>query len=951
MPSVSYDGQSFLINGQRIWLCGASVPYAFIPPEEWERTLARVAEAGFNLVETAVPWMLHEPRQGSFLFEGQLDLARFVTLCGEHGLRVLLRAGPYVGGRIDGGGLPAWLGEMEGMAVRQGKESFLERVGALFQALFAQVADLQATRPSNLPALGARGGPLLLVQVEHGWHCANDDEGRRYLHELVRYVRECGITVPLLSANDLWQDVEGTIETWTGSTDLLVNLRQLRDVQSHAPRLVSCFDPAAHEVWGEPGPATPSISETLIRLGQVFAAGAQAIVSPFHPGTHFGFSAGRLAGGPGRFATTRAAVGAPLDEAGTPGPLFAPLKRLVSFATSFGHVFAELDPDYHPITVDIETMIHGAHDPRDRYSAGQPTISVVPLRGPQGRLVFVFSGNGAESGTTGPRDTTLLLENGIRLPVHLGDQPLGWFALDVDLLGRGHLDYANLCPFAFVNRSILVFQGPAGAMGYLSINGGPLEAQVPDRGDEPMVIVHKDITVVLCNQRQIDATIHDGSVVYVGAEGLDPSGEPRLAKGFRRIHRVSADGTVEVVKAAPASAKPAEVKLGAWTVAPATQLITGESARFATLDGPMSLVRCGAPTGYGWYRLTLKGRAGRRLVHLVEGGDRFLCYLNGAFQRVHGVGPDASPLPLEIKSTAAATVVFLADNLGRFAEGNDAGERKGIAGRVVEITPFRGAKASRIDAPPADPFTLRGFILGRAHGQAGGIRQVQWNFAHRRKTHLLVTITGLRQPGTLVLNDQPIAYYAGETGAMSLTIVLDPAVTPSLKSGQNQLRFSPDAGFDHLEEDVAKCLAIHEIVRDLGEDGQWAFARFEAPAATAFKDPKLLKTKRGCPCWWRASLEVTAPAPLMLELGGMGKGQVYLNDRPLGRYFSSTATGARVGPQTALYVPAAWLTAGRNDLVIFDEHGMPPKGVTLTPCATEAPGAEAPRRRSTKRAE
>ncbi|MCA9285123.1 MAG: beta-galactosidase [Phycisphaerales bacterium] len=929
MPSVSYDGQSFQINGQRIWLYGASLPYAFVPPDEWAPAINRIAEAGFNLVDAFVPWLLHEPRRGTFDFSGPLDLQRFVGMCGERGLRVLLRVGPYVGGRIDGGGLPPWLSETPGMRLRQGNELFLERVGHFYQRLFAEVVELQATRPTTIPALGSRGGPLLLVQMEHGWHCANDDQGRRYLQELVRYVRECGITVPLLSANDLWQDVEGTIETWTGSEDLLVNLRQLRDVQSHAPRLVTNFDPCGFEVWGEGEPQPHTVGEMLVRLGQILAAGGQAVVTPYHPGTHYGFTAGRLAGGPGRFSTTRPAVDAPLDEAGRPGPKHAALKRLVNFAVSFGHVFAELDPDYHPVTVDIETMLHGSNDPRERYSAGQPTISVVPLRGPQGRLVFVFSGNGG-SGKSAPRDTTLLLENGIRLPVHLGDQPLGWFALDVDLLGKGHLDFANLCPFAFVDRSILVLQGPAGAAGYLSINGGPLEILVPERNDEPRVVVHKDITIVVCNQRQIDATVHDGTAVYVGTDGLEPDGAPRTAAGFRRVHRIARGGAVSVVKPASASRTPPAPKLGPWTCAPADQLVDGRSARYATLDGPASLAQCGAPSGYGWYRMELKGSPAKRVVQIVEGGDRFLYFLNGAFQGVLGAGPGAARLPFDVKSTRAATVVLLADNLGRFAEGNDAGEHKGLAGPVVEIKPLKGVRTSRVDAAPADPFLLRGFIIGRSHGQAGGTRQVQWSFLHRRKSRVLVTISGLRQAGTLVLNDKPLAYYAGATGAMLLSVVLDPATTEAMRSGQNHLRFSPDPTNEPVDEDPSKSIALSEVVRDLGSDGRWAFARFEPPVPTAFRDPKSLKIPKACPCWWRTSFEAPKRVPLLLDVSTLSKGQVYLNGRALGRYFTASATGAKVGPQTALHIPPSWLREdGRNDLLVFDEHGFAPKGVAL----------------------
>ncbi|MFO0875534.1 MAG: beta-galactosidase [Phycisphaerales bacterium] len=943
MPSVSYDGQSFQFNGRRIWLCGASLPYALVPTQEWKPAIASIAEAGFNIVETSVPWLLHEPRPGRFDFKEGLDLRRFVELCGDAGLRVLLRAGPYIGGTIDGGGLPPWLAEIPGMAIRQGSEVFLERVGLFFHWLFEQVVELQATRA--VPG-GRDGGPLLLVQVEHAWHCANEEQGRKYLQELVRYVRECGITLPLLSANDLWQDVEGTIETWTGSHDLLVNLRQLRSVQSHAPRLVTSFNPCGFERWGEPAPTMPDGDEVMLKLAQIFAAGGQPFVAPFHPGANFGFLGGRLPGPTDRYACTRAAIGAPLDEAGRRGATYARIKRLASFATAFGHVFAELDPDYHPIAVDVESLMPGARphergkarsaarrraDGAARAGAPPADLSVVPLQGPQGRIVFVFAAEG------GPRNVTLLLENGIRMPVALGDQPVGWYVLDVDLLGNGHLDFCNLCPTMLVDRSILVVQGPARAQGYLSINGGPLDATVPSGFGAPLVVDHKGITVVICNQEQIDATFHDQEHVFVGCAGFDAGGRPILAPGFAKVWRIGKGGEC---KPAPFSAPAAPARapaLGAWSHATSAEFASGASARFATLDGPASLNQCGARHGYGWYRLRLRSGPKKRLLHVMEGGDRLHVYADGELHRIVGNGPAAQPGPFDVKPDAEGVVAILADNLGRFADGNDAGERKGIASSVFELAPVRGVKARRVEAAPADPFKLRAFIIKRAAGQLGGTSQVQWTFNWRKKTPLLVHLRGLRTSGTLVLNGTPLAYYSGECGSMQGSVVIDPATSKSFKPGANALRFSPDPGPqapDARAEDPSRLLALYEIVRDLGRDAQWGFARWEAPAARHFQGDG--KPPRGVPAWWRCSFTTANPSPLWLTTNGLSKGVALLNGRAIGRYFSASSTGRPVGPQTSLYIPAPWLrTDAPNELFIFDEHGFAPTQVRLSNDAPE----------------
>jgi len=936
MPTVSYDGQSLILNGRRFWLCGASIPYALLPRDRWEAALDNVAQAGFNIVETGVPWLLHEARPGRIDFSGGLDIAAFLRLCGDRGLRVLLRAGPFIGGSIDGGGLPAWLSELPGVKLREANDVYLERASQWYHRLFGEVAPLQATEAlttNTREAEHARdGGPLLLVQIEHDWHCSNDTQGVKYLGELARYARECGIAVPLLSANALWQEVDGTIETWSGPadgpSDLLVNLRQLRAVQPNAPRIVTSLEPGPIEVWsrgnGSEAPSDLSADELMLRFAQILAAGGQAIVSPFHSGMNRGFIGGRLPGGPDRHPTTRTVADAPLDEAGRRGPKYDSLKRLAHFAASFGHVFAELDPDYHPIVADVESALH------DKSVA---PLSIVPLRGPQGRMVFVFAGE------RGPRSATLLLENGVRMPVAFGDQPLGWYVLDVDLLGNGRLDWSNLCPWALVNRTIVVFQGPAGSPALVSINDGPLHGVVPEGKSPPLVVELKGIVVVICNQTQIDATFHNGTSVFVGCAGFDAAGTPIAAPGFSKVWRIDRDASMTVVDAAPAPRDPALPKLGDWSHCSSDPLVNGTSPRFATLDGPMSLVACGAREGYGWYRVRVKssGGAKKRIVHMREGGDRLHFYAEGALLGIIGEGPGATPAPFEMRLGAQeATISVLADNLGRFSGGNDLGERKGMPSPLVEVVPLKGARPKKIDGPPANPFKIRGYIAGRAVGQPGSTHQVEWAFIHRRKSHLLITIRDMRTPGTLLLNDVPLAYYAGVTGGMSMVVEVgnDLDGAASLRVGKNSIRFSSDVGPSADEsEDPAKFITIHEVVRDLAGSGSFAFAKFDPPATKAFHLDG--KPTKGIPCWWRAEFILATPAPLWLCVESMTKGAVYLNGKPAGRYFSKTVTGKHIGPQTKLHLPAAWMRSAEageapNELLIFDEHGAAPTSVTLS---------------------
>ncbi|MBA4120036.1 MAG: hypothetical protein C0513_04965, partial [Isosphaera sp.] len=109
MASITYDGQSFLIDGRRVWLVSGTVQYTQAPASQWEGLIAAAKAAGLNTITTSVVWSAHEPRPGQWDFSGDLDLRRFVELIGSAGMMAVLRMGPYVGEGLDLGGLPPWV--------------------------------------------------------------------------------------------------------------------------------------------------------------------------------------------------------------------------------------------------------------------------------------------------------------------------------------------------------------------------------------------------------------------------------------------------------------------------------------------------------------------------------------------------------------------------------------------------------------------------------------------------------------------------------------------------------------------------------------------------------------------------------------------------------------------------------------------------------------------------
>ena len=65
------------------------------------------------------------------------------------------------------------------------------------------------------------------------------------------------------------------------------------------------------------------------------------------------------------------------------------------------------------------------------------------------------------------------------------------------------------------------------------------------------------------------------------------------------------------------------------------------------------------------------------------------------------------------------------------------------------------------------------------------------------------------------------------------------------------------------------------------------------------------------PCYHRTQLTAPEPADTYLDTTSLHKGEVWVNERPLGRFWS-------VGPQHALYLPGPWLKPGANQIIFFD---------------------------------
>lgn len=121
----------------------------------WRQILHEMKASGLDFVSTFVCWDFHEPALGDFDFVGRThpsrNLAAFLDQCGDAGLGILVRIGPYIDAEWPTRG-PA------------PDVATFERLDPRYQERTCQY--VQALAPVLIPRLGSNGGPIVLIAID-----------------------------------------------------------------------------------------------------------------------------------------------------------------------------------------------------------------------------------------------------------------------------------------------------------------------------------------------------------------------------------------------------------------------------------------------------------------------------------------------------------------------------------------------------------------------------------------------------------------------------------------------------------------------------------------------------------------------------------------------------------------------------------------------------------------
>jgi hypothetical protein len=178
---INVNSRSLLFDGQPVFPVMGEIHYARVPQAEWREELLKMKAGGVDIVATYVFWIHHEEIKGQWDWSGQRDLRKFVQTCGELGLKVVVRCGPWCHGEVRNGGLPEWV-QKSGWKLRSTDTNFL----AATKILYTQIAKQLKGQ------LWKTGGPVIGIQVDNEFGGSPN-----YLMALKRMAIRAGLDVPL----------------------------------------------------------------------------------------------------------------------------------------------------------------------------------------------------------------------------------------------------------------------------------------------------------------------------------------------------------------------------------------------------------------------------------------------------------------------------------------------------------------------------------------------------------------------------------------------------------------------------------------------------------------------------------------------------------------------------------------------------------------------------------
>ena len=340
--SFAIQGENWMLDGKPFVIRSGEMHYPRVPRAYWRDRMQKMKALGLNTLCTYVFWNLHEPRPGEFDFGGNLDLAEYLRTAQSEGLWVLLRPGPYICSEWEFGGMPAWLLATPDMKVRSADPRFLAAAERYVKRVGREAAGMQI----------ARGGPILMVQVENEYGSYGSDP--QYKNAIRKMIVDAGFDGQLYTsdgsgaqqlAGGTFADLPAVINfgDQNNPEHEFANFAKFR---TGVPRMCGEYWDGWFDHWGEVHHTTPP-TRSANAVDWMLANNISFSLYMVHGGTTFGFMAGANLGREYEPIISAYDYDAAIDEAGRPTEKFRAIQAAIRKRLPAG------SPDFPPLPAPL----------------------------------------------------------------------------------------------------------------------------------------------------------------------------------------------------------------------------------------------------------------------------------------------------------------------------------------------------------------------------------------------------------------------------------------------------------------------------------------------------------------------------------------------------------------------------------------------------------------------